>query len=127
MTQLEIYLLLEQIFDQNFLEKFVLIKEKEKEYQLSEFFKTTKIKLLDLYKEYESYYKYNYDVSWRFNKILQELDYNTLQEQLSQVLEKILDAPKIKQFLEELTESFDIKDLKDNQEELKDSISSLKK
>jgi hypothetical protein len=127
MTQLEIQLLLEELYQENFLDRILLTKQKEKDYNSSEFFKLTKIKLPDLFKEYESYYNYSFDSGRRILEILKTLDWSFLSERISQVLEGVLDSEKIKALLESVVESFDLSEIKQQNEELSEQIQSLKK
>jgi len=126
MTNLELEQLLKKIYSKNFLNRFTFIKESEKNYQQSSFFKQTKMPLLDLFKEYEKYFNYTYDRDQYFAEVIYSIDFQYLTKKISESLEGVLDSEKFKKFFEEITSAFNIKELTEKNEELKNLFETVK-
>jgi hypothetical protein len=73
------------------------------------------------------YTKYNIEFAEHFNELVSSLDFDIINTKLIDSISKILDNPKVKDFLSGLIENFDISKLTANNEELNNLIQSLKK
>jgi hypothetical protein len=121
-TTIDIQLLLEKAYDESFLGAILLLKENEKEYKKTEFYRKTKVNLLELYKNYYTYIKNIYGVS---EKIL-ELNEAAVVSKLETILDKMGGSEKLMGLLDKILEKFDIAQLMNQGEEFEKLIKDLK-
>jgi hypothetical protein len=74
MDNLELQMLLDELYTESFLESIEMIYEKESEYKKSSFYKQTKIPLIQLYEKYFQYRMLNYSMQEKFNDFIKEID-----------------------------------------------------
>ena len=122
MNRLEIFELLQEAYNESFLDSILVIKENEKEYKKSDFYKTTRIPFLQLYKMYYEKTKADYGIVEQFDFWLRNLDENTIQEKIAGVITKLKDNEDMK----EIFESFDIKELEKEREKIEQDFKNMK-
>jgi hypothetical protein len=74
MDNLELQILLDELYTESFLDSIQIIYEKESEYKKSSFYKQTKITLIQLYEKYFQYRMLNYSMQEKFNDFIKEID-----------------------------------------------------
>jgi hypothetical protein len=78
MTQIELQQLLDNIYELSFLESILLIQEKDSLYKKSDFFKQTKIPLVNLYEKYFIYMNSKYSIEDKLNDFITKIDIDIL-------------------------------------------------
>jgi hypothetical protein len=126
MTNIEIQLLLDEAYQQTFLDSVEILLEKEPEYKRSEFFKKTKIPLLDLYKNYFGYVNTKYSFDNKINDFIDSVDPDKLAKLLADGFEKLQSNENMQKVFKTLMEKFDLNFFKENNEELKKLVDELK-
>ena len=127
MTQLDIQLLLEKAYESNFLDSLQILSKANKEYKKSEYYKDTKIPLIELYKGYYQYAASQYSFGSKISEFLGTIDSDELVEKISSLLQKLQNDPEIQKIFNTIMENFDIQSLNLSAEELKKAIKQLKK
>lgn len=127
MTELQIQILLDEIKDEPFLQKVVKIKENDKRYRESEYFKTTKISLAELYKNYEIYYQTRYGQGEAIAEAIHNIDIEIITDKVLEALVNLETKQPIQEMIQKVLDIFDLKEIQKNSEELKKEIQDLKK
>ncbi len=127
MTQLEILDLLEQTMELSFLDSILVLKKTEKEYNSSDFYKTTRIPLLELYKNYFEYYQSRYGLEDKINELVNSLDENLVSDKIEKIVTKVMQSPFALALLEKVKKEFNLESLLDNSEELKQLLKDFPK
>jgi hypothetical protein len=122
MLEIEIFALLQEAYNLGFLESILLIKEKEKEYVKSEFYKKTKIPFLELYKIYFEYKKSNQGLIEQLNYWLENIDEGVIENKIQNLVVSLQNNETIK----ELMKSFSLEGLEKQQEELEKALEEVK-
>jgi ABC-type amino acid transport substrate-binding protein len=122
MNKLEIFKLLEEAYDEAFLDSILLIGENKKEYKKSDFYKTTRIPFLQLYKMYYEKRKADYGIVEQFDFWLRNLNEDTLEQKIAGVLKKLKEDEDLK----EIFDSFSLEGAEKEREELEKNIETLK-
>jgi hypothetical protein len=118
MTNLEILVLLNDIKKANFLDAFIIIKNNNKQYKKSRFYKEVKISLAELYKLYYQYTESKFSLSERINEALESIDENILVEKLT----NILNSKRVQDFMELVKNNFDLQSLMGESQNLKETL-----
>jgi len=126
MNNLELQILLEKIYNQTFLESIEIIFEKEKEYKKSDFFKQTKIPLIQLYEKYFVYMNSKYSIEDKLNDFITKIDTNKLTDISLDWIEKLEDNDKFNKIINIILEKFDLSKLQEGQKEIESIISDIK-
>jgi hypothetical protein len=74
MDNLQLQNLLDDLYNESFLDSIEIIYEKESLYKKSNFYKQTKISLAQLYEKYFQYRMLNYSMQEKFNDFIAEID-----------------------------------------------------
>lgn len=127
MTQLELHTLLQETYQSSFLDSILLLTKQEQNYKKSEFYKATRVPLLELYKTYYQYMKSEYGIEEKIKDIIENFDVKLLQNKIEDLVQNLEKSPKFKDFLNTIVEKFNLQDLMDQSEELKESLSSIQK
>ena len=122
MTKLEIQLLLEQAYESTFLDSIELLKNKNKDYKKSNFYKETRIPLAQLYQSFFAYQKTNMDIADKINHYLNNIDTDIIVNKMTDFIEN----DKVKEIINVIIEKFDFEKLMEASEELNKSIQNLK-
>lgn len=123
MNKIEIFALLEEVYQESFLDSILTLKENEKEYKKSEFYKTTRIPLIKLYESYYSYKKANYGLIDQLDAWLENIDESIIEEKLLNLINSL----KSNEVVQDLMKSFSLEGLKEQEAELEKTFEELKK
>lgn len=126
MTNLEILVLLKEIYDTDFLNTFILLKQNSKKYKKSQFYKETKIALPELYKYYYTYVQGQYGLLNQITEAIRLLDKDIVIEKIQDILVNLEKSDKVQQILNKIMEQFNVQSLLESNEELKESITKLR-
>lgn len=126
MELLDIQLMLDEAYNNDFLSAIELIVLKEKEYKKSEFYKNTQIPILKLYESYVVYTQQKYDWVDRLNQMIQALDSGLVENKLNEIIIKLRNNPEVKEIIQSITSQFNMDALLENNKELADLIKKVK-
>lgn len=126
MEKLDIQLMLDKAYNMDYLEMIEFISEEEKEYKVSDFYKKTKMPIFELCKNYFIYREQRYDFAERLNKMIENIDTDYLAKKIDNLFAQVEQGDSVNKFLEKIYNAFDIKQLLDNGEELKNLFNSIK-
>ncbi len=127
MTELELILLLEQINEKTFIEKFLIIAEKSKDYRKSDFYKITKIELGQLYEKFYIYSQNKYSLYEKVVEFVSSIRDEEVINKVISILNMILDDEKVKEIVENISSKFDFNSLKGETDKLSGLLEKLKK
>lgn len=123
MNQYEIYLVLEEAREKDFLDMIVFLKNEEKRYKESEIYKVSKIPLLELFKNYCEFEKSKINI---IEDYIKNLNKNTIAEAIVEIIEYINDSEKIGGLLKTIEEKFDLEKLLEDNEEIFNFLGKFK-
>lgn len=126
MTYIEIITLLEEIYEEDFLNSITFLLEKEPEYKKSAFYKKTKISLPQLYEKYFVYKNAKYSFEDKMNEFITNIDIDKLTNLTLEWLEKLQNNERISQTISKVLENFDFSYLEKNNEDLKQLLEQFK-
>ena len=126
MDNLELQMLLDDLYNSSFLDSIEIIYEKESEYKKSSFYKQTKIPLIQLYEKYFQYRMLNYSMQEKFNDFIREIDIKQMIETGLNWLEQLENTERVNQLITKVLENFDLDYIKNNNEELKELLQNFK-
>lgn len=126
MTNLELQMMLDNLANAGFLEAILKIQEKEKEYEESDFFKTTRISLMTLFERYLKYVELKTDLVGDLIERLQHADLEGLKKQAMGIFSSLLDSEQISNMFEDASKEFDIKKIQEENKELSELIEKLR-
>jgi hypothetical protein len=115
MKQYEINVMLEEAYEKEFLDMILFLKKEEKEYKTSEFYKETKIPLMELYKNYFEYKKSQENF---IEKYIKDLNEDLIEEKISLIIDKLENNELIKEKLNQFLGTFNLEQLVQESEEL---------
>jgi len=118
--------MLKEAYDMPFLDSIEFLKESERSYKKSDFYKKTKIKLKVLYKEYFVYRQSKYDIWEKVDTALTSIDPEVVSEKLGEAIELLDKNEKVKGILSKILNNFDIKEIVKQGETLKKEMKNLK-
>lgn len=127
MTQIELQQLLDNIYELSFLESILLIQEKDSLYKKSDFFKQTKIPLVNLYEKYFIYMNSKYSIEDKLNDFITKIDIDILTNLSLEWIDRLQNNEKFQDLVKITLEKFDFSKLKEEQEKIEGIISDIKK
>lgn len=126
MTNLEILILLKEIYNTDFLNTFILLKQNSKKYKKSQFYKETKISLSELYKYYYTYVQGQYGLLNQIIDAIRLLDKDMVIEKINDIFSNLEKSGKMQDILNKIFNQFNIQSLLDTSKEFKESLQDLK-
>jgi hypothetical protein len=126
MTNLQIQIMLEKAYKENFLDKILFLKEQETQYKKSSFFKQTKISLMELYKNFDIYTTQKLGLTYKIEDFINGTDFDKLGDEIISLLQNIVEDERFEGFLNKVIESFDFEIIKKQSEELDKVLKSMK-
>ena len=126
MTTLELQLLLDELAGMSFLDSILEITKQDKNYKKSEFFRTTRIPLAELYEKYLQSVFFKADKVEEIALAIENMNISRFAEKLSELIDKALDEDNLKERIEGFQKGFDIEELAKQNSELEEAINKLK-
>lgn len=126
MDLLQIQGMLEKAYNLTFLEAIEMLSKERKKYEKSEFYKESRIPLLKLYESYFAYTQQRYGIFNKISDIIESIDKNLINEKVTEILETLSENDSVNKFLNEIFEKFNMADLLEQNEELKELIKKVK-
>lgn len=126
LTYSEIQMLLEKANSDSFLGSIIVLKEKEKEYKKSEFYRISKIPLLVLYQNYAMYAQNKQGMASKIDDIINNIDGEIVVNKIEDILEQLGGSEKVVKLLDSILENFNVDSILKQGEEFKDAVSTLK-
>ena len=126
MTNLQIQIMLEKAYKENFLDKILFLKEQETQYKKSSFFKQTKISLMELYKNFDIYTTQKLGLTYKIEDFINGTDFDKLGDEIISLLQNIVEDERFEGFLNKVIESFDFEIIKKQSEELDKVLKTMK-
>lgn len=126
MTEIELQLLLEQLYNETFLDCIKIINEKESIYKKSEFFKQTKIPLSTLYEKYFIYANSKYSIEEKLNDFITKIDTERLADLSLDWIDQIEKSEKFNKVFDLILQKFDLSRLQETQQEIEELVSDIK-
>jgi len=126
MDNIQLQLVLEEAYENTFLDRMEFIFEKESEYSKSEFFKKTKISLLDLYEKFESYKTKKLGIIDEFNSFIERLDMDLVVSKISEFLEQAEKDKKIVDVLNDLMDNFSVDKISEYATQIQEELTKVK-
>lgn len=127
MNNLELQILLDELYEESFLDSIEIIYKKDPGYKKSNFYKQTKIPLIQLYEKYFQYRVLQYSIQEKFNDFIGKIDINQMIETALNWLENFENTERVNQLIGKVLENFDLKNLGEESEELKSLLEQFKK
>lgn len=122
MTNHELKQLLQRASRQSFLEAIEIIYENEAQYKKSAFFKKTRIPLLQLYQNFYSWEKAEFNILDELKHELENFDVQKIVDFAAKAVEAINESPEISEKIKDFLDGFNLQALDgllvDIQEEL---------
>lgn len=122
MTKIDLIKVLDEAYYEDFLDSVLVIKRNEKEYKLSDYYKETKIPLMELYKNYYQYKKSEDDLIGQLTYWFDNLDEAKVEEKIASVITKLRNNEDLKEFFA----NFSLDRLEEQKEELEGALKDLK-
>lgn len=126
MNNLELQILLDDLYSESFLDSIEIIYKKDPEYKKSSFYKETKIPLIQLYEKYFQYRVLQYSMQEKFNDFIAKIDINQMIKIGLNWLENFENTERVNQLIGKIMENFDLDYIKNNNNELKDLLENFK-
>lgn len=126
MDLLQIQGMLEKAYNLTFLEAIEMLSKERKKYEKSEFYKESRIPLLKLYESYFMYTQQRYGIFNKISDIIESIDKDLINEKVTEILETLSNNDSVNKFLNEIFEKFNMADLLEQNEELKELIKKVK-
>jgi len=126
MDNLQLQNLLDDLYNESFLDSIEIIYEKESLYKKSNFYKQTKISLAQLYEKYFQYRMLNYSMQEKFNDFIAEIDTKKMIEAGIDWIEKFENTERVSQLIEKIMNNFDLDFIKNNNKDLKELLENFK-
>jgi hypothetical protein len=126
MTTVDLYILLDSIYKADFLNSIELVYENTNDYKKSEFYKKTKIPLEVLYEKYFHYMTVNYSFDEKLDNFIEGIDPDTVSDLFLKIMDNLENNEEFMKKIESLVNSFNIEDLKEQNEELSKIAKTLK-
>ena len=126
MNNVDLYLLLDDIYRSNFLEAIEIIIEKTPEYKKSEFFKKTKVPLEVLYEKYFHFLTVNYSFEEKLEQFIEGIDSEKLAETVVKVITSLENNKDFMKKIEKFLETFNVEEIQKQNEEFDKIIKTFK-
>ena len=126
MDELKLIGILKETNEMVFLEKYKNLKKYEKEYKKSDYYKTTRISLLDLYEKYENYYKKEYSIIDKIETFINDIDEEMIKDKILYLLELLNDDERVQELLSSVINKFDVDALLEKAGEVDKIFKSVK-
>lgn len=137
MNKEELQDLLEETYELPFLWKIERLFEEEKEYKKSDFFKKYKIPLVVLYEKFEAYQRSNKNLKEELDVWIEEIidkltdfikkaDTDLIVSKIGDFLESANASEKVTDFINNLLDNFDVKQLEKLAQDFEEGIKNLK-
>ena len=126
MTTLELQLLLDELAGMSFLDSILEITKQDKNYKKSEFFRTTRTPLAELYEKYLQSVFFKADKIEEIALAIENMNISRFAEKLSELIGKALDEENLKERIEGFQKGFDIEELAKQNSELEEALNKLK-
>lgn len=126
MNNVDLYLLLDDIYRSNFLEAIEIIIEKTPEYKKSDFFKKTKLPLEVLYEKYFHFLTVNYSFEEKLEQFIEGIDSERLADTIVKVVQNLENNQDFMGKVEKFIETFNIEQIQKQNEEFDKIIKTFK-
>lgn len=126
MTKQELNKLLQQASNMDFLDAIELLKSNEKQYRKMEFYKISKIPLLQLYQSYYLWKKSKATLANQIMGAIEEFDLDVVVNKIIELLDRIDEDPEIMGKVEKALSNFNPESLEGLAEKLQKEIKKIK-
>lgn len=127
MNNLELQILLEELYEESFLDLIEKIYKKEPEYKKSNFYKETKIPLNTLFEKYFQHRTTQFSMKEKIEDFISDINFGSLLDSALIWIENKENQERIEKLLLKLLEKFDLNNLGEESEELKSFLEEFKK
>lgn len=125
MTNEKINTILRSASKINFTSAIEHLQSYDAEYRKSSIYKTTKIPLLQLYREYLLWQQANRDIVGDFGELIKTIDKEAITNELVDLVKYILENKELGSLITNLLDTLDIQSMSEYAEELKKGLSNL--
>lgn len=126
MTNKQIYALLDRARMANFLESIEILAKEEREYRRSEFHKTTRIPLKELFVFYSQHEQSKINILSQLEQVIDELDVSYLVERLEEFLVELGESGVVAKLLDGLLENIDVEQVGKYVDTIEKELKNLK-
>jgi len=126
MDNIQLQLMLEEAYKKTFLDKIEFLFEKEREYKKSEFYRKTKLSLVDLYQNFESYKAKSRDLADEFNDFIEGVDTNAIINLIEEFIEKASENQPIVDTLNSIIENFNYEKISEIATQVQEELNKIK-
>jgi len=127
MDNIQLQLILDEAYTKTFLEKIEFLVENDKNYKKSEFFKNTKIPLLELYKNFEQYKNSQNDLIDEFNDFIEGINIDIVIEKIREFINKVEDDETIVEKLNDFIDNFNVEKVSEYATQIKEELNKVSK
>ena len=127
MNNIQLQLVLEEAYKRTFLDKIEYLTDQDKDYKKSEFYKKTKIPLLELYKNFDAYKSKGLDLAKEFNDFVEGINLDNVMELIKEFIEKLEKDEKIVDVLNNLVENFNYEKISDIATMVQEELNKISK
>lgn len=127
MDNIQLQMILEDAYKRTFLDKIEFLIEQDKDYKKSDFFKKTKIPLLELYKSFDAYKSKGLDLAKEFNDFIEGINVDNVIELLKEFIEALEQDKKISEVINDIIENFNYEKISDIATMIQEEMQKLNK
>jgi predicted transcriptional regulator len=127
MTKLQIRQLLEKAYGAQFLDSVEVLLESNKDYVKSEFYKNTRIPLVELYKNYVLHRQSTNDLLAQIDKFILEFNVDIAIERINELLVGLDENEKFKSILNKIIENLNPEKIEVLQKQIEEVMNNFKK
>lgn len=127
MTKLQIRELLEKAYGAQFLDSVELLLESNKDYVKSEFYKNTRIPLVELYKNYALHRQSTNDLLAQIDKFILEFNVDIAIEKINELIIKLDENEKFKEILSKIIDNLNPEKIEVLQKQIEEVMNNFKK
>ncbi len=126
MDNIQLQLMLEEAYKKTFLDKIEFLFEKEREYKKSEFYRKTKLSLVDLYQNFETYKARSRNLADEFNDFIEGIDTDSIINFIDEFIGKASENKPIVDTLNSIIENFNYEKISEIATQIQEELSKIK-
>lgn len=126
MDNIQLQLILEEAYQKTFLDKIEFLLGKEKDYKKSDFFKYTKITLVDLYQKFEVYKSRSRNLADELNDFVEGIDIDRIINFIQEFIAKAEENKPIVDTINSIIENFNYEKISEIATQVQEELSKIK-
>jgi len=125
MDNIQLQLILDEAYKKTFLDTIEFLIEHDKDYKKSEFFKNSKISILELYKNFELYKNSKTAIVDEFNDFIEGINTDIIINKIKEFINNIEDDQTLVEKLNEFIDNFNIEKVGEYATQIKEELNKV--